>query len=104
MSAPAGYLAIEAVLRSFDRCDTDAELARALDRIDHPAASGAAWTLRRGRRAEAEAMLERALEAMAGPANGARMEWFQPRPLPEADAGRPFRGHRPITTGDWDVW
>lgn len=80
MIAPAGYAAIEAVLRGFDRCDSDAELARALDRIDHPAASGAAWTLRRGRRAEAETMLERALSALAGPPSGARMDWFQPRP------------------------
>lgn len=98
MTAPPGYAEIEAVLRAFDRCDGDAELARMLDRIDHPAASGAAWTLRMGRRGEAEAMLERALEALAGPPSGAGMPWFTPRPVPENDARR-----RP-GAGGWDVW
>ena len=48
-------------------------------RIAHPAAGRAGELLAHGRPAGAEAVLEDALEAMAGPDSGVRMGWFKPQ-------------------------
>ena len=45
----------------------------------HPAATRAGELLAHGRPAGAEAVLEDALEAMAGPDSGVRMGWFRPQ-------------------------
>ena len=76
---PACYAEIEAALVLFATQSEPAELRRVLRRIAHPAALRAGELLAHGRPAGAEAVLEDALEAMAGPDSGARMGWFRPQ-------------------------
>ena len=64
---PACYAEIEAALVLFATPAEPAELRRVLTRIAHPAATRASDLLAHGRPAGAEAVLEDALEAMAGP-------------------------------------
>jgi len=77
-SEPKHYAEIEAALVLFATQGESFELRRILARIDHPAATQAGELLAHGRPAGAEAVLEDALEAMAGPDNGAALEWFRP--------------------------
>ena len=76
---PACYAEIEAALVLFATLGEPAELRRVLRRIAHPAAVRAGELLAHGRPAGAEAVLEDALEAMAGPDSGVRMGWFRPQ-------------------------
>lgn len=75
---PAHYAEIEAVLVLFATQVDTAELRRVLVKISHPAAAKAVDLLTHGRPAGAEAVLEDALEDMAGPATGTRLGWFKP--------------------------
>ena len=75
---PACYAEIEAALVLFATLGEPAELRRVLTRIAHPAAVRAGELLAHGRPAGAEAVLEDALETMAGPDSGVRMGWFKP--------------------------
>ena len=76
---PEHYAEIEAALVLFATQGESVELRRVLARIPHPAATRAGELLAHGRPAGAEAVLEDALEAMAGPESGVRMGWFRPQ-------------------------
>lgn len=73
---PPHYEAIERALILFETRGEEPELCRVLAAIDHPAARRALALLAQGRPAGAEAVLEDALEAMAGPDSGAGLAWF----------------------------
>ena len=73
------YAEIEAALVLFATQGESVELRRVLARIPHPAATRAGELLAHGRPAGAEAVLEDALEALAGPDNGVRLGWFKPQ-------------------------
>lgn len=70
------YEALERALILFETRGEEPELRRVLARIDHPAAAKALALLTQGRPAGAEAVLEDALEAMAGPDTGSGLAWF----------------------------
>ena len=76
---PACYAEIEAALVLFATRAEPAELRRVLAGIAHPAATRAGKLMAHDRPAGAEAVLEDALEAMAGPDSGVRMGWFRPQ-------------------------
>ena len=87
---PAHYAELEGALVLYATRAEPAELRRVLSGIDHPAATRAADLLAHGRPAGAEAVLEDALEAMAGPDSGAALERFRPhtnRPARRPPAG-----------------
>ena len=73
---PTGYLAIERALRLLALGDSDLWIAGKLHGVDHPAASEVAMLLRRGRRWQAQAVLETTLLQLAGAPNGNGLGWF----------------------------
>ena len=75
---PEYYAEIEAALVLFATQGELFELRRVLAPIDHPAAARAGELLAHGRPAGAEAVLEDALEVLAGPESGAQLGWFKP--------------------------
>ena len=101
-SEPKHYAEIEAALVLFATQGESFELRRILARIDHPAATQAGELLAHGRPAGAEAVLEDALEAMAGPDNGAALEWFRPKCAP-VGATLTQRLSRAPALGSWLV-
>jgi hypothetical protein len=77
VSPPTGYLEIERALRLLALGESDLWIAGRLDGVDHPAAAEAAALLRRGRRRQAQAVLETTLLRLAGAADGRGLTWFR---------------------------
>src|SRR3954452_2977030 len=74
---PTGYLEIERVLRLLALGESDIWIAGRLRDVDHPAAAEAATLLLRGRRRQAQAVLETTLLQLAGAADGRGLGWFR---------------------------
>jgi hypothetical protein len=75
---PLGYAEIERALHLLDVGETSRWVASRLQGVDSPAVQEAVRLLRARERAAAQALLEGALLAMAGPASGAGLNWFVP--------------------------
>ena len=73
---PTGYLEIERALDLLALGESDLWIAGRLHGVDHPAAVEAALLLRRGRRRQAQALLESTLVRLAGAADGRGLGWF----------------------------
>jgi hypothetical protein len=74
---PTGYLEIERALRLLALGESDIWIVGRLRGVDHPAAVEAAMLLRRGRRRQAQAVLETTLLRLAGAADGRALTWFR---------------------------
>src|SRR3954469_20792401 len=74
---PAGYLEIERALRLLALGESDIWIAGRLRGVDHPAAAEAAMLLLRGRRRQAQAVLEATLLQLAGAPDGRGLGWFR---------------------------
>jgi len=74
---PTGYLEIERVLRLLELGESDIWIAGKLQGVGHPTAAEAAMLLRRGRRRQAQALLETTLLQLAGASNGNGLGWFR---------------------------
>ena len=74
---PTGYIEIERVLRLLELGESDLWIAGKLQGVEHPIAAEAALLLRRGRRRQAQALLETTLLRLAGAANGNGLNWFR---------------------------
>ncbi len=75
---PAGYVEIERALHLLDLGEGNRWVANRLRGVDHSAGREPVRLLQNGERAEASAVLMRALMAMAGPIGGERLTWFRP--------------------------
>ena len=76
-SPPTGYLEIERVLRLLELGESDLWIAGKLQGVGHPTAVEAATLLRRGRRGQAQVMLESTLQHLAGAVDGRGLGWFR---------------------------
>lgn len=74
---PTGYIEIERVLRLLELGESDIWIAGKLQGVEHPTAAEAALLLRRGRRQQAQAVLETTLLRLAGAADGRGLGWFR---------------------------
>jgi hypothetical protein len=74
---PTGYLEIERALRLLALGESDLWIAGKLQEVEHPTAAEAAMLLRRGRRRQAQAVLETTLLRLAGAADGRALTWFR---------------------------
>jgi hypothetical protein len=76
-SPPTGYLEIERALRLLELGESDLWIAGKLQGVEHPTAAKAAMLLRRGRRSQAQIVLEKALARLAGAPDGRGLGWFR---------------------------
>jgi hypothetical protein len=74
---PTGYLEIERALRLLELGESDLWIAGRLRGVDHPAAVETIMLLHRGRRRQAQALLETTLLRLAGAPNGRGLGWFR---------------------------